>query len=110
MPDRPTCGACTTEMTQDNSKIIPEMFLCDKCAKLHGYQPPPLWFQCGFGLRVVDGITKRVQQWENGVLHVGGISTGHWVLAHGCDAKKAAEIESILNLYSSEEEFLADTL
>jgi hypothetical protein len=35
--DRPHCGACQLEMTPSNSTIIPEMFLCDACAKLHGY-------------------------------------------------------------------------
>jgi len=35
--DRPHCGACQLEMTASNSTIVPEMFLCDACAKLHGY-------------------------------------------------------------------------
>jgi hypothetical protein len=37
--DNPTCGACQKVMTPQNSTIIPEMFLCDECAKSHGYYP-----------------------------------------------------------------------
>jgi len=40
--ERPVCGACKKEMTPENAKAIPEMFLCDDCAKPHGYyQPQP---------------------------------------------------------------------
>lgn len=101
------CGACKTEMTPENSTVIPEMFLCDECAKLHGYSRQP-WFQNGFGLRVIDGISRRVPNWESGIFHKGGIATGTWVLAYGLDAAKAKEIEAILSLYSTEKAFLAD--
>lgn len=37
MSERPTCGACKKVMTPENSQLVPEMFLCDDCAKLHGY-------------------------------------------------------------------------
>lgn len=29
---RPTCGLCQREMTPENSTVMPEMFLCDRCA------------------------------------------------------------------------------
>lgn len=44
--ERPLCGACKKVMTPANSTAAPEMFLCDDCAKLHGYEPrKPLSFQ-----------------------------------------------------------------
>lgn len=30
-----TCGKCDKQMTPKNSKIAPEMFLCDDCVKVH---------------------------------------------------------------------------
>lgn len=41
--EKPTCGACKKTMTPENSTVAPEMFLCDECAKLHGYAPRRSW-------------------------------------------------------------------
>lgn len=31
MSDRPTCAACGREMTPQNARLHPELFLCDRC-------------------------------------------------------------------------------
>lgn len=37
--EHPTCGKCRKVMTPENSTACPEYFLCDDCAKEHGFEP-----------------------------------------------------------------------
>lgn len=69
---------------------------------------PGKWYCHGFGLFVIQALSKRCPGWESGVIHKGGIHSGHWELAPGLDNKTAKQIQNIFDLYSTEYEFLQD--
>lgn len=64
-----------------------------------------LWFDAGFGLSVLSALGKRYGKgWEDGVFHLGGINTGHWVLT----GRVGRRLGEILALYPNEKAFLDD--
>jgi len=63
------------------------------------------WYTDGFGLRVVEKLNKRWPTAYNGLMHLGGISTGTWITTPDAAGRK---VRDILDMYASEGEFLSD--
>lgn len=64
------------------------------------------WYNDGVGLHVFEKLSSRAGKgWENGIVHRGGLHSGHWYLLHN---QQGMRLRQILALYDTEREFLND--
>jgi len=64
------------------------------------------WWRKGFGMLSVATIISRLgPRGTDGIIHTGGIISGHWLTWPGSEG---APVRELLSMYQSEDEFLND--